>query len=199
MNITTNFKLHTQNYLHRLSSVFKDEQISQIEKLSLDLYSLWQEKKNLFICGNGGSGANAIHIANDLIYGLGAMLEKQRLGMRVEALSSNPAVITCLANDTGYENIFASQIDVKGSQGDILVVLSGSGNSQNVIRAIKKAKEKNILTYSILGFDGGICKKISDEPIHFEISDMQISEDIQMIVFNLCIKWITENINKIEA
>jgi len=108
-------------------------------------------------------------------------------------------VITCLANDTGYENIFASQIDVKGSQGDILVVLSGSGNSQNVIRAIKKAKEKNILTYSILGFDGGICKKISDEPIHFEISDMQISEDIQMIVFNLCIKWITENINKIEA
>ncbi len=77
----------------------------------------------------------------------------------------------------------------------MLIALSGSGNSLNIVRAINTAKAKNIKTISILGYDGGICKEISDIVIHFPINDMQVSEDIQMIVFNICIQWIVCELN----
>ena len=79
-------------------------------------------------------------------------------------------------------------LNAKGNKGDLLLILSGSGNSKNVIKAIRLAKKKGIKSFSILGFDGGECKKISDKTIHYKVDDMQISEDIQMIVFNICMK-----------
>ena len=88
----------------------------------------------IMFCGNGGSAGNAIHLANDFIYGAGLGYGK---GLRVEALSANPAVLTCLANDIGYENIFSEQIRVKGNVGDVLIVLSGSGNSPNILKVLE--------------------------------------------------------------
>ena len=93
-----------------------------------------------------------------------------------------------MANDIGYENIFSEQIKVKGVGGDLLIVLSGSGNSKNVINAIKEAKKNKLDTFAILGFDGGKCKKILKDYIHYNVDDMQISEDMQMIVLNMCIQ-----------
>ncbi len=92
----------------------------------------WRNKKNIYLCGNGGSASNAVHIANDLIYGASA---KNGVGIKAEALTANPAVLTCLANDIGYEDIFSEQLKVKAGMGDLLIVLSGSGNSENVVRA----------------------------------------------------------------
>ena len=83
------------------------------------------DRRNVYICGNGGSAANAIHIANDFHYGIGACGPGSKLpGLRIEALPSNTGVITCLANDTGYENIYAHQLEVKSQKDDILIVLS---------------------------------------------------------------------------
>ena len=116
--------------------------------------------------------------------------KEKKLGMNVESLVSNQAILTCLANDIGYENIFSYQLEVKASSKDLLIVLSGSGNSQNVVNALKTANKKSIRSYAILGFDGGLCKKLASKVIHFEIDDMLISEDLQMITFNICFQWI---------
>jgi D-sedoheptulose 7-phosphate isomerase len=169
------------------------EVIKNIEELSISLELAWLNKKNVFICGNGGSAGNAIHLANDFNYGID---KNNGIGLRIEALSANPSVITCIANDEGYENIFSQQILVKGDNDDIFIVLSGSGNSPNVVKALEVAKSIGIKTFAILGFSGGRCLEIADYPIHFPIHDMQVSEDLQMVVGHICMQWLTKrNIN----
>jgi D-sedoheptulose 7-phosphate isomerase len=117
------------------------------------------------------------------------------LGIRVEALSANSAVITCLGNDVGYDDIFSHQLKVKAKKDDVLIVLSGSGNSQNVVKAIEVGNEIGVKTFAILGYDGGRCKEIAHFPIHFAIDDMQISEDLQLIVGHMCMQWLCEQGN----
>ena len=190
-----NFKNFSKSYLTKLINSFSDDQLRDMKVLAQELRNIWDKNNTLFICGNGGSGANAMHIANDLHYGIGDMLNHKKNGIKVDALTSNTSVITCLANDLGYENIFSNQIEVKASKDDLLVVLSGSGNSQNVVNALKVANSKGMKTISILGFDGGMCKELSETSIFFPVQDMQIAEDTQVIVFNICIKWIVEQIN----
>jgi len=173
------FKKYRKNLIDVLH---QDELENGTKKLFKEILYTWKNKKNFFICGNGGSGANAIHIANDFLYGAGTTNKK---GLKVEALTSNPAVLTCLANDVGYEHIFSEQIKVKADNNDFLLVLSGSGNSKNIIRALQEAKKKKLRTFAILGYDGGECKRISQNFIHIKINDMQICEDMQMILLNI--------------
>ena len=188
------FKTECLAYLAKLSNSFSEEIYIAIESLAFDLKETWLNGNQVFICGNGGSAANAIHIANDLIYGVGACgLGEKIPGIKVEALSSNPGVLTCLANDTGYENIFSYQLDVKANQSDLLLVLSGSGNSANIINALLKAKEKKLKSHAIIGFDGGKCLNESDNVIHFKVNDMQLSEDLQLIVTHICMQWLSKN------
>jgi len=191
-----NFSIHLNDYLDRLRNSFKVDLINKIEFLSEDLINTWENNNQVFICGNGGSAANAIHIANDLHYGLGVNANRDGRGLKVEALPANSAVITCLANDTGYENIFSHQLRVKAQKDDLLVVLSGSGNSPNIVNALKEGNKIGMKSYGILGFDGGKCKSLATNAIHFEINDMLISEDIQMIVFNICFQWIVKKYSK---
>ena len=134
------FAIKAHDYLLRLNSCFTPEIISTVEILAKELRLAWIDGRNVFICGNGGSAANAMHIANDFHYGIGACGPGPSLpGLRVEALPANSGVITCLANDTGYANIYSHQLRVKGQPGDILIVLSGSGNSPNVVQALETA------------------------------------------------------------
>lgn len=164
------------------------------EPLCKALLETWAKGGAVFICGNGGSAGNAIHLANDLIYGAG---KANGRGLRVEALSANSAVITCLANDIGYENIYSEQIKVKGVAGDMLIALSGSGNSPNIINAILQANTIGMKTYAILGFSGGRCKELAKHPIHFPVDDMQIAEDLQLIVGHMCMQWLsTQSVGK---
>ena len=188
------FKNEAQNYINRLNSIFKEENIELIEVLGKEILRAWKDNHNVYICGNGGSGANAIHIANDLIYGIGACGEGKKIpGLQVEALTANPAIITCLANDTGYENIFSYQLKVKGNSGDLLIALSGSGNSENIIKALETAKELGMKSFAILAFSGGKCLNLADISIHFPINDMQIAEDTQLIIGHICMQWLTKN------
>lgn len=161
----------------------------QIYYLMDSLLIAWRSGKKIFICGNGGSAANASHMANDFIYGVGV---KNGRGMKVEALTANEAVLTCLANDTGYENIFSEQLKVKADEEDVLIVLSGSGNSKNVINALKIANTLKMKSFAILGFAGGECKDLAQTSIHFEVNDMQIAEDLQLIVGHMCMQWLCE-------
>ena len=108
-----------ENYVNRLQSVVSQYDWEPASKLANALRTVWKNKQRVFFCGNGGSAGNAIHLANDFLYGAGI---KNGKGIRVEALSANPAVLTCLANDLGYEMIFSEQLNVKANKNDILIV-----------------------------------------------------------------------------
>ncbi len=182
---------HVTDYSEKLARALKLGAMGQVPILGEALREAWKLRRTIYLCGNGGSAGNAIHIANDFLFGAG--VNNNGGGLRVEALSANPAVLTSLANDIGYDKIFAEQIKVKANPGDVLIVLSGSGNSPNVVKALEIGNAKGMKTFAILGYSGGLCKNIAQHPIHFEIDDMQIAEDLQLIVGHICMQWLCAN------
>jgi D-sedoheptulose 7-phosphate isomerase len=168
------------SYMTRLIAAIKaTEADPMVNEFAADFFDCCKEKKQLFICGNGGSAGNAMHLANDFLYGI---TKSTGHGLRVNALTANSSVLTCLANDVGYENIFSEQLAVLANPGDSLLVLSGSGNSKNIRNVLLQAKKMGVVTYAILGYDGGECLSLADKVIHVAVRDMQIAEDMQMIV-----------------
>jgi D-sedoheptulose 7-phosphate isomerase len=186
----TKIDYHIHAYSERLSHALSSPAMGQIPLLGETLREAWKLGRTVYLCGNGGSAGNALHIANDLLYGAGI---SNGGGLKVEALSANSAVLTCLANDLGYDSIFAEQIKVKAIPGDVLIILSGSGNSLNVVKALEIGNAKGMRTFAILGYSGGLCKEIAQHSIHFEIDDMQIAEDLQLIVGHICMQWLNDN------
>lgn len=174
-------------YAGRLSDVLNDFDWSGVDRLAQQMRRCWSERAQVFICGNGGSAGNAIHLANDYLYGVA---KQSGGGMRVISLSANPAVMTCLANDIGYDRIYAEQLAVQAQPGDLLIALSGSGNSPNIVAALDQARGMGLVTCAILGYSGGKSKEIAEIPIHFPIDDMQISEDLQLIVGHMLMQWL---------
>ena len=178
---------HITEYSARLSAALALPAIEQVPQLAQAFKSAWDNKKTIYLCGNGGSAGNAIHLANDFLYGAGLT---RGIGLRIESLAANAAVLTCLANDIGYEEIYAEQLRVKANAGDVLVVFSGSGNSPNVVRALEMGNKLGMETFAILGFSGGKCKQIAKYPLHFAIDDMQIAEDLQLIIGHMIMQWL---------
>lgn len=181
---------HFANYAERLGDVLGSCNWGPVEDLAKELRSCWKEGRQVFICGNGGSAGNALHLANDFLYGVSGKLGS---GLRVNALSANTSVMTCLANDAGYEHIYSAQLAVQGRAGDVLIVFSGSGNSPNIIYALEQARTCGVKSYAILGYSGGKAKEIADVAIHFKINDMQISEDMQLILGHMIVQWLNKN------
>jgi len=175
------------DYSSRLQEVLASSDWSGVNLLAQDMLLCWQAKRQVFFCGNGGSAGNAVHLANDFLYGIA---KKTGGGLKTQALSANTAILTCLANDVGYESIFSEQLAVQAQAGDLLIALSGSGNSPNIVRVIEQAKKMNVKSYAILGFTGGKCKELADVPIHFPVHDMQIAEDMQLIVGHMLMQWL---------
>ena len=174
----------SEKYFLNISKVLKSISKTKINLLVSEIHKLKKNNKKLFICGNGGSAANAIHVANDFLF---TKLSNKKM-INVEALTSNNAIITCIANDVGYKYIFSKQLENKGSTNDMLLIFSGSGNSENLIEAIKVAKKKKMKIFAILGFDGGLCKRLLKNYVHVNINDMQISEDFQLIIGHIILK-----------
>jgi D-sedoheptulose 7-phosphate isomerase len=175
------------DYSKRLSAVLESFDWSPVERLAYDLRDCWQTGRQVFFCGNGGSGGNANHLANDFLY---ALSKTPGSGLRVHSLSANPSVITCLANDEGYDQVFSLQLAVLAGKGDVLITFSGSGNSPNILKALEEARKIGMTSYAVLGYSGGKAKAMADVPIHFAIDDMQISEDAQMIIGHMLMQWL---------
>lgn len=175
------------DYAGRLQKVLQGASWDGVEALARDLLKCWQSKKQVFLCGNGGSAGNAIHLANDFLYGIAKTYGS---GLRVHALSANASVLTCLANDCGYDEIFSMQLAVQADPGDVLLALSGSGNSPNILRALEQARKSGVKSYAILGYSGGKAKALADVAIHFPVDDMQIAEDLQLIVGHMLMQWL---------
>jgi D-sedoheptulose 7-phosphate isomerase len=184
------------DYSARLSATMMGFDWATVERLAYELLDCWQTGRQVFFAGNGGSGGNANHLANDFLY---ALSKTPGSGLRVHSLSANPSVITCLANDEGYDQVFSLQLAVLARKGDVLIALSGSGNSPNIVRALQEARTIGMTSYAVLGFSGGKAKSIADVAIHFPVDDMQISEDAQMIVGHMLMQWLFSQRGNIAA
>ena len=178
------------NYKESLSKAFSLPAMEMVPVLADALRLAWENKKAVFLCGNGGSAGNAIHLANDFNYGVD---KANGVGLKVDALPANQSIITCIANDEGYEHIYSQQLKVRANAGDILIVLSGSGNSPNIVKALETGNEIGMTTFAILGYSGGKCKDIAQVALHFPIDDMQVSEDIQTVIGHMCMQWLSAN------
>lgn len=176
---------HFVDYSQRLSAVLAEHDWSSVAALADELADCASTGRQVFITGNGGSAGNAVHLANDFLY---AWSKKQGRGIRVHAMPANPAVMTCLANDEGYDEVFAAQLAVHAQSDDVLIVFSGSGNSRNILRALEQARVMGVTSYAVLGFDGGRAKALCDVPIHFKTTDMQIAEDAQLILGHMIVQ-----------
>ncbi|MDX2187699.1 MAG: SIS domain-containing protein [Opitutaceae bacterium] len=177
-------------YCDLLQQTIQAHDWSDVELLAKALQTCWREQRQVFLCGNGGSAANAIHLANDLLYGVDKVNGR---GLRVNALPSNAAVMTCLANDISYADVFAQQLEVHAQPGDVLIAFSGSGNSPNIVKALEKAHSLGVVTFAVLGFTGGKSLSLANHPIYFPVHDMQVAEDLQMVVGHMCMQWLRAN------
>ena len=181
---------HFTGYAQRLRETLSGADWSGVAALAHELRGCWEERRQVFICGNGGSAGNAMHLANDFLYGIS---KRAGSGLKVNALPSNGSVISCLANDEGYEHIFSMQLEVLAHQDDVLIVFSGSGNSPNILRALEQARQLGMRSYAVLGYSGGRAKSLADVSIHFPVDDMQISEDMQLVVGHMIMQWLFAN------
>lgn len=138
----------------------------------------YEGKHNIYIFGNGGSSATASHYQNDFNKGISEYVENK---FRFQCLNDNIATVMAIANDIGFEEVFRFQLRNKLEDGDIIMAISGSGNSQNVINAVEYAKEQGNKIIGLTGFNGGKLKELSDISLHVDVMSMQITEDVHMI------------------
>ena len=183
----TDFQSFSEDYVARLKQALDLLPAEPLEALAGALMQAWAARKQVFIFGNGGSAGNAIHLANDFLYGISKQLGQALL---VTALPANSAVVTCLANDEGYDGIFFRQLAVLAEPGDVAIAFSGSGNSSNILRALEHCSENGINSFAILGYSGGKAKTLATHVIHVPVNDMQISEDLQLVIGHLMMQWL---------
>lgn len=143
---------------------------------------IFTENRNIFLAGNGGSAATASHMANDLMKGVA---KKKRRGFKAIALSDNVPLITAIANDEDYADIFSSQLKELGAQKDLLIVFSCSGKSENIVRAIRRAKKIGMKTIAFLGMGGGKVKKIADISLIVSSDEYAKIEDVHILLAHL--------------
>ena len=176
---STSSSEYVRNYLSYLSELVLKLDRDEIVKVINLFLDARQSGNTIFFIGNGGSAATASHFANDLAIGT----RSNPNPFRVMSLTDNNAVITAIANDYGYENVFVRQLEALFSKGDLLVAISSSGNSNNLLKAVKFVRKRDGLTIGLTGFDGGKLKKIVDYVIHVPTDKGEYGpvEDIHMI------------------
>jgi D-sedoheptulose 7-phosphate isomerase len=181
--------LGVTDYLTRVCEEIQRLDQGQIENVSELVEAAYDEGRFVFICGNGGSGANASHLCEDLAKCTLRDFEGQKR-LKVLSLTDNTAGIMAWANDEGYDRIFVEQLKNLASPGDLLLAISGSGNSPNILKAVAWANEHGLTTVGVTGFGGGKLKDLAHHNLHAAIDDMGIVESLHQIVFH----WIIDDL-----
>jgi D-sedoheptulose 7-phosphate isomerase len=169
------------NYLDLVQSTIAQLDRTQLDRAVDALMRVYNEGKTLYVMGNGGSAATATHIAGDMVKGASFGLEKR---FRVMSLTDNMTAIMAIANDVSYDDIFVEQLKNFIQPGDLVLGISGSGNSKNVIKALELAKTKGVQTLAFSGYKGGTISQLADIVVHAKVMDMEVAEDIHMIAFH---------------
>ena len=177
------FSEYAEKYLERLRQVIDGINHIETERFVDLLLKARESGKTVFFVGNGGSAATSSHFANDLSIGT----RQQEKPFKVFSLVDNVATLSAIGNDYGYDQIFAQQLRVYGQKGDLLVGISASGNSPNLLRAFEVGRELGLMTVAITAFDGGKLKKIADHSVHVPTNAGEYgpAEDAHLILDHL--------------
>jgi D-sedoheptulose 7-phosphate isomerase len=170
---------YVDDYFGRLGALTENVSRESVEVIGETLYRAYCHGKQVFVVGNGGSGATASHMACDL--GKNTIGPNMRR-FRIMSLNDNVPLLTALANDSGYENVFSEQLVNLIRPGDVLVVLSGSGSSPNIVEAMRYARGRAATIVALVGFDGGEAVALADEHVLVPSDDYGLVEDVHMIL-----------------
>jgi D-sedoheptulose 7-phosphate isomerase len=186
-------KLDVQPFLERVSRELMQINPVEVKHLADAVYHCYEHGRIVFLCGNGGSGSNASHFCEDL--GKGTLRREDfnndsKKRLRVLSLTDNTPYILAWGNDEGFERIFVEQLKNLASPGDLLIAISGSGNSPNVLRAVEWANRNGLKTFGCTGFGGGELRTLAHQGLHVPLDDMGIVESIHLTAFH----WVVDDL-----
>lgn len=186
--------LELGDYLKRLNDELNRVDPASVERLADRLHEAYQNGRFVFICGNGGSATTASHLAEDL--GKSSFREADLQSdavkrLKILSLTDNVGWITALGNDMGYEQIFAQQLAAYAGEGDLLIAISCSGNSRNVLTAVDWANRHGLCTFGMTGYNGGRLKDLQHDGIHVPLDDTGMVEAIHGCLFH----WVVDDLH----
>ncbi|MBR9703535.1 SIS domain-containing protein [Candidatus Woesearchaeota archaeon] len=179
-----------KQYMLELKEMLDTLDLGQVEQLVNLIKDAYKNDKQIFIIGNGGSASAASHMACDIGKNTG-IIGKQR--MRVVSLTDNMATFSAVANDCGYDAVFKEQLAMFLNPGDLVIGISGSGNSPNVINALKYANETGAITAAIVAFTGGEMKKEADYHVMIKTGDYGVAEDAHLILNHMIVRHLQKD------
>lgn len=169
-------------YIENLCAVLRSLPTNTLAQALEVLESALVERRKVFVAGNGGSASTASHMAVDLMK---TVAKAGGRGLRVVSLVDNMPIITAIANDVSYGEVFSGQLVELGQAGDVLIVISGSGNSPNILRVMDMARQMQITTIALLGMGGGKAAKLADYPITVPCNEYGPIEDVHLAINHL--------------
>ncbi len=192
--------LSPDEYLAELKRVLDRTDRAEIVGMGDRLFEAYEQGNQVFVCGNGGSAAMASHIAEDV--GKGTLREadlrdENHRRFRILSLTDNVPWIMALANDVGYEQVFVQQLMHYGQAGDLLIAISGSGNSPNVIAAVDWANRHGLTTFGMTGFDGGKLRRMQTAGLHAPVDDMGMAESVHGCILHWVVDDLHGRINRV--
>ena len=192
--------LSPRDYLNRCAAEFDRLDVNQINGLADDIYSAWEDGRFVFICGNGGSGSNSSHFCEDLGKSTLRREDFTREGvkrLKVLSLTDNTPYILAWGNDEVFDRVFVEQLKNFASPGDVLIAISGSGNSPNILNAVDWGNGHDLVTWGITGYGGGKLKSLGKKNLHVPLDDMGMVESIHLVAFHWLLNDVYGRINKV--
>ena len=179
-----------EDYSDEMMQAWKSLDFAEFDRAAVILSEAYARRAAVFSCGNGGSASIANHLVCDHTKGIRT---KSDLVPRVLSLSNNVELITAISNDIGYEDVFTYQLQSHAVSGDVLVAISSSGRSANIVRALTWARENDVHTIAITGFEGGPARTLADAAIHFPCTNYGIVEDLHQAVMHALAQYIRQS------
>lgn len=188
-------KLDARPFLERVGEELMRIDPAEVKALADAMYDCYQHGRTIFVCGNGGSGSNASHFCEDI--GKGTLRREdfdndRKKRIRILSLTDNTPYILAWGNDEGFDRVFVEQLKNLAQPGDMLIAISGSGNSPNVLKAVDWANRHDLRTFGCTGFGGGKLKTLAHKNLHVPLDDMGIVETIHLAAFH----WIVDDLHR---
>ena len=174
--------MQAQQYIDLVKSTLDALDPKALDALVEAFHTTYEKGGNIYTMGNGGSGASASHAAGDFLKGASYGLDKR---FKMICLNDNLPSMMAIANDIGWESIFVEPLKNFLTQDDLVIGISGSGNSKNVVNALEYANANGATTVAMSGFKGGKISQIATINVHAPVMDMEVTEDIHMVIFNI--------------
>jgi len=187
-------KMDVLPFFDRVAKELRRIDPNEVKALADAIYTCYETGHGVFLCGNGGSGSNSSHFCEDL--GKGTLRREdfeddRKKRLRVLSLTDNTPYILAWGNDEGFDRIFVEQLKNLARPGDLLIAISGSGNSPNVLRAVEWANRNGLKTFGCTGFSGGKLRTLAQQGLHVPLDDMGIVESIHLTAFH----WVIDNLH----